>query len=263
MESLTPILIIAFGLIIGSFLNVIIYRLPTAVYKKKSVVTSLLWPSSFAPCCKKPLKWFENIPLLSWAFLLGHCRYCKKNISLRYPFVEILTASVFYLTFLKMGLTNQSFLWLYFFSIVIPLIWIDIDHFLLPDVLTLNLLLIGLLGSFIGFLSLDFKDSCLGAILGFSILWSVNKLYFLWKKREGFGGGDFKLLAALGAWLGWVKILPILTLSSLMALTYTLFLMLIGKKMTLKTALPFGPFLIISGSLLVFYSHSFLIGFSL
>lgn len=263
MESYISALVVSFGLIIGSFLNVVIYRLPLAIVKKKSVIKKLLWPSSFAPCCKKPLVWFENIPLFSWLFLKGRCRYCKKKISLRYPFVELLTAFVFYFTFIKMGLTYQTILWFYFFAILIPLIWIDIDHFLLPNVLTLNLLVMGLLASFMGILSLDFKDACLGAVLGFLIPWSVNKLYFLWKKRDGFGGGDFKLLSGIGAWLGWAKIIPILTLSSMLALTYTLLLLVIGKKMTLNTALPFGPFLIISSTFFVFYTHSILIGLSL
>jgi prepilin signal peptidase PulO-like enzyme (type II secretory pathway) len=263
MESISPVLVITFGLIIGSFLNVVIYRLPLATFKKKSAIKNLLWPPSFAPCCKKPIAWFENIPVFSWLFLQGRCRNCKKKISLRYPLIELLTAFVFYFTFIKMGLTYQTALWFYFFSILIPLAYIDIDHFLLPDVLTLNLIVMGLLGSFIGFLSLDFKDSCLGALLGFLIPWSVNKLYFLWKKRDGFGGGDFKLLSGIGAWLGWAKIIPILTLSSLLALTYTLLLLVIGKKITLNTALPFGPFLIISSAFFVFYTHSTLIGLSL
>jgi leader peptidase (prepilin peptidase)/N-methyltransferase len=258
MNSLAPIFVIVFGLIIGSFLNVLIYRLPLAFFKKKSATKSILWPPSFAPCCKKPLKWFENIPLLSWIFLLGRCGYCKKKISFRYPFVELVTAIIFYFIYLKIGPSYQLILWFYFFSILIPLIWIDIDHFLLPDVLTLNLIVVGLLVSLLGLLSLDFKDSFLGALLGFLIPWSVNKLYFLWKKHDGFGGGDFKLLSGIGAWLGGAKILPILTLSSILALTYTLFLFVIGKKMTLNTALPFGPFLIISSGVFVFYSHSLL-----
>lgn len=263
MQSLTSILVIALGLIIGSFLNVVIYRSPSAIYKKKSIIKSLIEPPSFAPCCKKSLKWFENIPILSWAFLLGHCHYCKKKISIRYPFIECFTAIIFYLLFKKFGFTYQIFLWFYFFSILISLTWIDIDHFLLPNVFTLNLLIIGLIASFTKLLPLSFNDSIIGAILGFFIPWAVNQLYFFWKKRDGFGGGDFKLLSALGAWLGWTKILPILTLSSVIALTYTLFLLLLGKKMTLKTAIPFGPFLIISGGFFVFYSSSLLLGFTL
>lgn len=263
MYSVIPIFVIFFGLIIGSFLNVVIYRLPLALNKKNSVIKNLLWPPSFSPCCKKSLKWFDNIPLLSWFFLLGRCRYCNRKIAFRYPLVELVTAITFFIVFLKIGLNYQLILWFYFFSILIPLIWIDIDHFLLPDVLTLNLIFAGILVSILNLISLDFLDSLLGTLIGFLIPWSINRLYFLWKKRDGFGGGDFKLLAGIGAWLGWAKIIPILTLSSLLALTYTLFLFILGKKITLNSALPFGPFLIISSSFFVFNTYSLLSGFFL
>ena len=252
--------IIILGLIIGSFLNVVVYRLPKAIIKqfKNPAQNQFLdplkvisKPRSFAPCCKKQLKWFENIPVLSWIFLQGRCRFCKNPISYRYPLIEILTAIFFYFCFKKYGITSEAFLWAIFFSYLIALAFIDLDTFLLPDLLTLSLCAIGLFSSSFKLISIPIESALLGSILGYCLPWSVNKIYYLWRKHDGFGGGDFKLLASLGAWLGWQSIVPIISIASIMALVSSLFLILYGKKINLKSQLPFGPFLII-GSVIIF-----------
>lgn len=252
--------VIILGLIVGSFLNVIIYRLPKAVIKQYKFpsqynfldpIRAISSPRSFAPCCKKQLSWFENIPVLSWALLQGRCRYCKKAISYRYPFIEILTAIFFSICFNKYGITPATFLWAVFFSYLITLSFIDLDTFLLPDLLTLSLLIIGLMSSSLDYISISFESSLLGSILGFALPWSVNKIYYVWRKHDGFGGGDFKLLAGLGAWLGWKSIIPIISIASVTALATTILLMVYGKKINLKTQLPFGPFLI-AASVIIF-----------
>ena len=252
--------IIILGLIVGSFLNVVIYRLPKAIIKQYKYpsqqhflnpLRAISAPRSFAPCCKKQLIWFENIPVLSWAILQGRCRYCMKPISYRYPFIEILTATFFLICFNKYGVTSETFLWAVFFSYLIALCFIDLDTFLLPDLLTLSLLVIGLIASSLNYISISFASSLLGSMLGFGLPWSVNKIYFMWRKHDGFGGGDFKLLAGLGAWLGWQDIIPIISIASVIALVTTFLLMLYGKKINLKTQLPFGPFLIMA-SVIIF-----------
>ena len=252
--------IIILGLIVGSFLNVVIYRLPKAIIKQYkypsqqhflSPIRSISTPRSFAPCCKKQLTWFENIPVLSWILLQGKCRYCKNPISYRYPLIEILTAIFFFVCFNKYGVTSETLLWVIFFSYVIALSFIDLDTFLLPDLLTLSLLIIGLVASSLNYISISFESSLSGAILGFALPWTVNKIYFMWRKHDGFGGGDFKLLAALGAWLGWQSIIPIISIASVSALATTFLLMLYGRKINLKTQLPFGPFLIMA-SVIIF-----------
>jgi leader peptidase (prepilin peptidase)/N-methyltransferase len=252
--------IIILGLIIGSFLNVIIYRLPKAIIKQYKYpsqhhfldpLSTISAPRSYAPCCKKQLTWFENIPVLSWIFLQRKCRYCNKSISYRYPSIEILTAFFFLICFNKYGLHPETFLWAIFFSYLITLSFIDLDTFLLPDLLTLSLLAIGLMSSSLRLISIPIESALLGSILGYGLPWSVNKIYFMWRKHDGFGGGDFKLLAALGAWLGWKSIIPIISIASLSALAITFLLMLHGRKINLKTQLPFGPFLIIA-SVIIF-----------
>jgi len=254
-------MIIIFGLIVGSFLNVVIYRLPKAIIKQYKYpsqyhflnpIRTISSPRSFAPCCKKQLIWFENIPVLSWVFLKGRCRYCDQSISYRYPLVEILTAAFFFMCFYKYGISITSFLWMIFFSLIITLGFIDLDTFLLPDLLTLSLLAIGLIASLFQIILISFESSLLGSILGYGLPWSVNKIYLLWRKHDGFGGGDFKLLAGLGAWLGWQSIIPIISIASVNALVITVLLMLYGKKINLKTQIPFGPFLII-GSVIMFF----------
>ena len=261
------LMVIIFGLIVGSFLNVVIFRLPKAIIKQYKYPSHYHFldpfriisaPRSYAPCCKKQLTWFENIPVLSWVLLLGRCRYCKKPISFRYPFIEILTAIFFYICFNKYGISSSTFLWMIFFSYVITLSFIDLDTFLLPDLLTLSLLIIGLIASSLHYTSISIESALLGSFLGYILPWSVNKIYFMWRKHDGFGGGDFKLLSGLGAWFGWQSIIPIISIASVTAIAITFLLMLYGKKINLKTQLPFGPFLIMA-SVIIFLNIFYLL----
>jgi leader peptidase (prepilin peptidase)/N-methyltransferase len=258
--------IIILGLIVGSFLNVVIYRLPKAVikqykypsqYHSLNLLKIISTPRSFAPCCKKQLSWLENIPVLSWALLQGRCHYCQKPISVRYPFIEILTATFFYICFNKYGFTPATFLWAIFFSYLTTLFFIDLDTFLLPDVLTISLSILGLTASFFEWVSTPIESALFGLALGYGLPWIVNKIYYAWRKQDGFGAGDFKLLAALGIWLGWKYVIPILFASAVLAILYALFLRLLGQKINLKTQLPYGPFLI-TISVLIFFLASFI-----
>lgn len=254
--------IIILGLIVGSFLNVVIYRVPKAVikqykypsqYHSLNLLKIISSPRSFAPCCKKQLSWFENIPILSWILLQGRCRYCKRLISVRYPLIEILTATCFYICLNKYSLSPATFLWAIFFSYLITLFFIDLDTFLLPDVLTISLSILGLTASCFEWISTPIQSALLGLALGYGLPWSVNKIYYVWRKQDGFGAGDFKLLAALGIWLGWKSVIPILFTSAVLAIIYAFFLNLMGQKINLKTQLPYGPFLIIVSVLLFLF----------
>lgn len=237
------------GLIIGSFLNVVIHRLPKAILKDpEASLDCLLWPSSTAPCCQAKLSWKENIPVLSWMMLRGKCVHCKHAISARYITVEMLTGSAFAWSAWQYQFSWVALLYALFFAIAISLFFIDLEAFLLPDRLTFSMLWLGLLGSSLGYLPVAPQDAIWGACLGYALPWSVNKLYFFVRKHDGFGGGDFKLLAALGAWAGWVNIVPILCGASIIGLL-VIGLASIAKRenLSMNQAFPFGPFLLLSG----------------
>jgi leader peptidase (prepilin peptidase)/N-methyltransferase len=237
------------GLIIGSFLNVVIQRLPKAVMKDPDAsLDCLLWPSSTAPCCQAKLTWKENIPIISWLFLRGKCAHCGHAISVRYIIVEALTGAAFAWSAWQFELTLVGLFYALFLAIAICLFFIDLETFLLPDRLTFSMLWLGLLGSALGYLPVMPQDAIFGACLGYGLPWTVNKLYYLVRKHDGFGGGDFKLLAALGAWTGWLHIVPILCGASIIGL------LVIGtaaalkrERLSLGQAFPFGPFLLVSG----------------
>jgi len=237
------------GLIVGSFLNVVIHRLPKVVMgNPEASMEYLLWPSSTAPCCSSKLSWHENIPVLSWIFLRGRCGHCGCPITPRYIIVELLTAAAFAWSAWQFDLTYVGILYALFFSLAICLFFIDLETYLLPDHLTLAMLWLGLLGSSFGLLPVTPTDAIWGACLGYALPWSINRLYFLLRKHDGFGGGDFKLLAALGVWTGWVNIVPILCGASIIGLLMVGFAAAAKREnLSLTKAFPFGPFLILSG----------------
>lgn len=238
-----------FGLIIGSFLNVVIHRLPKSILVDQAdSLSCLLWPSSTAPCCNSTLNWYENIPVLSWVFLKGRCRHCGASINARYVLVEVITALCFAISSWQFGLTLTGVAYAVFMALVISLFFIDLETYLLPDKLTLPLLWLGLGASTIGLTSVGPTDAIWGACLGFALPWSVNQLYKLVRKHDGFGGGDFKLLAALGAWSGWLQIVPILCVASVLGLlTVAVLTVCKRQKLSMNKAFPFGPFLILAG----------------
>jgi len=251
------------GIMVGSFLNVVIYRLPKALFgddsttedqTSRSVFSCLIHPGSITPCCHQKIAWFDNIPLFSWLRLKGKCRFCAAPISPRYFVVELVTGMSFAWAYFHFGQTWTTLFYCLLLAILISLFWIDLETFYLPDYLTYSALWLGLLGSALGIIHINPINSILGACGGYLLPWSVNYLYWLWRKRDGFGGGDFKLLAVFGAWLGFSAIMPILAIASVLGLVSTGLLMLIRKeKLSLERMLPFGPFLIMAGSYLMMY----------
>ena len=226
-----------FGLLIGSFLNVCIHRWP----RNRSVVK----PRSHCVRCRKMIPWYDNIPLLSWLILGGRCRYCKAPISWQYPLVELLTALASAAIAWKFGFGWPLALGLVFTWTLIAAAGIDVRTQLLPDQLTLPLLWIGLLISLVPvFVTPD--AAIIGAAIGYLSLWSVYWLFKLATGKEGMGYGDFKLLGALGAWMGAMSLLPIVLLSSLIgAIVGGAVLALRGQDRT--TPIPFGPFIAAAG----------------
>lgn len=235
-----------FALCMGSFLNVVIYRLPLMMQKIHSHAPfNLALPASHCPHCQKPLRFWHNIPVLSFIFLKGGCAYCHQAISWRYPFVELLTVGLSVMVLMICGWTMTLLPALLFTYFLLALTFIDIDTQLLPDSLTLTLLWIGLaVNSFDLFVPASM--AIWGAILGYTLLWLVNSLYYLVRKRDGLGMGDCKLLAALGAWLGASALLPIILVASVLGLLIALVLMALGK-LKYDAPLAFGPFLAIAG----------------
>ena len=236
---------ILFGAIIGSFLNVCSIRLP----KEESIVT----PGSHCPRCHHPIAFYENIPLISYLFLRGRCRYCKEAISFQYPLVEGITAMGSLLLFLKYG---PSWSYVFYFSFVAALILvtvIDLYHQIIPDVISIPGIGVGLLGSLV-IPYITFVDSLLGILLGGGTLYVIGTVYELLFRREGMGGGDVKLLAMIGAFLGWKAVILTVLSSSLIGSVIGILVMIVKGK-DLKYAIPFGPFLSLGAVIALFYRN--------
>ncbi len=258
------------GLLIGSFLNVVIWRLPKMLERDwraqcaeltingqtttvaASETFNLIRPRSACPACHTPIKAWHNIPVLSWLLLRGRCAHCQTAISARYPLVEALTGLLTALVAWKFGYGLPALGAMLITWFLIALTCIDLDHQLLPDSLTLPLLWLGLLASLtfhgVGSASLpvDPRSAIIGAAAGYLSLWSVYQLFKLATGKEGMGYGDFKLLAALGAWLGWQMLLPIVLISAAVgAVTGIALIALAGRGRA--TPIPFGPFLSAAG----------------
>lgn len=253
------------GLLLGSFLNVLIYRLPkmmerdwqhdclTMQGKTPAPATpyNLISPRSECPQCQHKLSALDNIPLLSYLLLKGRCRACSAKISMRYPLLELLSAALMGLISWQFGYSSVTFFaWLLSLALI-ALTFIDFDTQLLPDSLTLPLLWLGLLFNLNhGFT--DLNSAVLGAMAGYLILWSIYWLFKLSTGKEGMGYGDFKLLAALGAWYGWQMLPAILLLSSLLAAAIGIALIATGRRGR-DSAMPFGPFLAMAGLAALFF----------
>jgi leader peptidase (prepilin peptidase)/N-methyltransferase len=247
------LLIFLIGLCIGSFLNVVIYRLPLmlnaeALCEPSSV--NLALPASHCPACKKPLRWFHNMPLFSFLFLKGCCAFCHARISWRYPLVEGITALLTVLLFYHSA-TLPIFLGSALLSYgLIALFFIDVDHFILPDEITLGLLWLGLFFNlFTTFIPLE--NAVIGAMAGYSFLFLFMHLYRLITGKIGMGHGDFKLFAALGAFFGWQALPLLLVFSTISGIIVGGFLLIKHKK-SLSAPIPFGPFLAVAGVLMLF-----------
>jgi leader peptidase (prepilin peptidase)/N-methyltransferase len=237
---------IIFGALIGSFLNVCICRLP----REESIVT----PGSHCPQCNNPIRFYDNIPLLSYVFLRGKCRHCGKPISIQYPIVEGVTALSSWVLFTTYG---PSLNYLFFFAFVTALIVItviDLQHQIIPDVISLPGMGVGLLGSLM-LSDLSFVNSLGGILLGGGSLFLVATIYQWLFKREGMGGGDVKLLGMIGAFLGWKAVILTILLSSVIGSLIGILVMVLKGK-DFKYAIPFGPFLSLGAVLTLFYGES-------
>jgi leader peptidase (prepilin peptidase) / N-methyltransferase len=222
----------AFGAIVGSFLNVCIYRLPL----KQSIV----WPGSACPHCRRELSWYENIPVLSFAVLGGKCRTCRKSIGVRYPVIEAITAIMFAAAWWYYGPGPLLGSRLLFGCALIVLFAIDLEHHLLPNAITLPGIAIGLLFSL--FTEPGWLASLLGVLLGGGLLYATAEAYYRVRREEGLGMGDVKMLAMVGAFLGWKLTVLTLMLSSVSGAVIGL-LMIAAKRGSMKYALPFGTFI--------------------
>lgn len=251
------------GLAVGSFLNVIIHRLPImieeqwreecletladeyrpALQKPKRKLT-LAAPGSHCPHCMVKLSFWHNIPVISYIILGGQCAYCKSEIAFRYILVELLSLAFSLIAAIQFGLSVELLFMLLLTWFLIAMTYIDFEHQTLPDILTLPLLWLGLLSSCFNLFATS-HDAILGAIIGYLFYWIINALFKLIAKRDGIGQGDFKLLAAAGAWLGW-QILPFIILtSSALGLVYGI-LMIGWRRHDRKKPIPFGPFIAIA-----------------
>ncbi len=233
-----------FGSIIGSFLNVVILRLPR---EDKSIV----FPASHCPYCKNNLAWYENIPILSFIVLRGRCKHCKIKISFQYPFVEFFTALLFGAVVYRFGLTFTALGYVLFSSALVTIIWIDIYHQIIPDVISIPGILLGFIFSFFNS-AVAWHDSLFGLLAGGGILYGVALFYYLLRKQEGMGGGDIKLLAMLGAFLGWQS-LPFIIFASSLTGSIIGIAIILKKKEGKNTRIPFGPFLCCSGLILLIF----------
>lgn len=249
------------GLLVGSFLNVVIYRLPVMMQKSwrkdcqdylglvadlQSIEPfNLVLPLSRCPGCNTPIKPYQNIPVISYVFLRGKCAKCKKPISLRYPLIEAFAAVTSFIIAWHFGFTPQTGFALLLTWSLIALSFIDIDHQLLPDSITLPALWLGLFLSLFDIFT-DSHASIIGAIAGYLVLWSIFHLFKLLTDKEGMGYGDFKLLALFGAWLGWQSLPAIILLSSLVGAVIGIG-MIIFSQHDRNTPIPFGPYLAAAG----------------
>lgn len=266
------LLALILGLLVGSFLNVVIYRVPEGLNRNWKLQAkqmldlpleqgegerfNILMPPSHCPSCKAAIKPWQNIPILSYVLLKGQCKHCHAAISLRYPLVELLTGLVFAVCAWKFGATWTALAVMVFSAYLIAMIFIDADTQLLPDQLTLPLMWGGIVFHLAAYLLqadwgiTNLVDSLLGAIVGYMSLWSIFQLFKLVTGKEGMGYGDFKLLAALGAWLG-ISVLPIIIImSAVVGLIFALIM-----KVAKNQPMPFGPYLAISGWIVLVFSQ--------
>jgi leader peptidase (prepilin peptidase) / N-methyltransferase len=276
------------GLIVGSFLNVVIHRVPimmehqwreqcaeleqpdlaatvpaTVTAKKRY---NLVVPRSTCPACRAPITALQNIPVLSYLVLRGRCASCGAHISLRYPLVEALTGILSAAVAWKLGFAWSTLPALVLTWFLVALAFIDIDHQLLPDSLTLPLLWLGLLLSLFAPapagspLPVDMRSSIIGAIAGYVCLWSVYHLFRLLTAKEGMGYGDFKLLAAIGAWLGWQMLLPTLVIAAGVGAVAGIALLAV-RGQSRSTPIAFGPFLAAAGWLMLMFGRELVSGY--
>jgi leader peptidase (prepilin peptidase)/N-methyltransferase len=264
------------GLLMGSFLNVVIHRLPIMMEMTwreqcaslndlnppaKTTKYNLITPRSTCPHCQKSIAAWHNIPVISFLVLGGRCKECKASISWRYPAVEIISAILVGFVAYKFGFSIYTLAASAFVLALLTLTFIDLDTQLLPDDITLPLLWLGLLFNLNGGFT-DIQSAVVGAVVGYLMLWSVYWIFKLITGKEGMGYGDFKMLAAIGAWLGWTILPAVILLSSILGSIIGIGLM-VWAKQGRNTAIPFGPYLALGGIAALFWgkqlSHLYLL----
>jgi leader peptidase (prepilin peptidase) / N-methyltransferase len=271
--------VLAFGLLIGSFLNVVIYRLPVMLEREwraecaelgttgsnaapapEAERFNLVVPRSACPACKAPIRAVQNVPVISYLFLKGKCAACGVHISARYPFVEALTGLLSAAVAWKFGFGWPAVAALVLTWYLIALTFIDVDHQLLPDNLTLPLVWLGVFVSLCGPASngapfpVDLRSSVTGAIAGYLSLWTIYHLFKLLTGKEGMGYGDFKLFAALGAWLGWQMLLPVILIAAAVGAVSGIVILWLNRQGR-ETPISFGPFLAAAGWLMLMFGN--------
>ena len=241
--SVPGLFVFILGACIGSFLNVCIYRIPA----NKSIVT----PGSYCPNCNQNIPFYYNIPILSYLFLMGRCKFCNHPISIRYLLIEALTGIFALLLFHKFGFTPAMAYWFVFISVLITLSFIDIDHQIIPDIISLPGILI-FSSSFYVLPEITIKDTLLGIFAGGGSLYAVALFYYLLRKQEGMGGGDIKLLAMIGAATGIKGVIFTIFAGSLFGTLFGILIMGYTKIADTKLRIPFGPFLSFGAILYIF-----------
>ena len=242
MILLNSFLVFFLGIVLGSFANVCIHRLP----KNKQVIIG----RSFCPKCKKKINWYDNLPLFSFLILKMKCRNCNKKISPRYFIVELLTGITFLIIFLSFN-SLVTLIFLYVLSLILIMIFfIDLENFIIPDVLNFSIMFLALLKNFLPNLNTSFvqeiNQSIIGGIVGYLSIWVIIFLYKTIKKIDGMGLGDAKLMAGIGLLFGWQSIPFVLFISSVLGLIFVI-PSLLSKKKNMRSEIPFGPFIIAAG----------------
>jgi leader peptidase (prepilin peptidase) / N-methyltransferase len=288
---LSPPVLAVLGLCIGSFLNVVVHRMPRMMEREwweeiaqhlangegfkrcfdsdppKSLQAAagelekkleglapygLARPRSACPACGHQIRWHENIPVLGWLRLRGRCSACKTRISARYPLMELATGVLFALAGWRFGAQPVALMWCLVLAALLTLSAIDVDETLLPDDITIPLLGAGLFAAAMGWPTMpSLKESAWGLLIGYFSLWTINELFKRLMGKEGMGMGDFKLLAALGAWLGWQALLPIVLISSIIGSIVGIGMKLTNKGVRPGGFIPFGPFLAGAGAVVI------------
>jgi leader peptidase (prepilin peptidase)/N-methyltransferase len=237
-----------FGAAIGSFLNVCIYRIPAE--------QSIVKPLSQCPHCHHPIRFYDNIPILSYLFLHARCRDCGGKISWRYPLVELITGLLALLLFMKFGPTLVFLVFFIFTAVLIIITFIDLDHQIIPDILSLPGIPVFFLAA-VFIVKVPWLEALIGLLIGGGVLLAIAFVYELITKREGMGGGDIKLLAMIGGFLGWKSLIFLLLFSSLAGAVVGIAAMIIKKQDT-KYAIPFGPFLSAAAVAYIFWGDLFM-----
>ena len=243
-------LFIILGAVWGSFSNVCIYRLP----KNEGIIAG----RSFCPSCKNKIQWFDNIPILSFIILAAKCRHCKNSISFQYLIVELITSICFVTIYHFFGFTITTLLFLILSIFFIIIFFIDLKHFIIPNVLTFPLMAIGFIKSFDPNLNKaifpNYINSLIGGLIGYTIIWLIIYFYEKVRKKDGMGLGDAKLMAVIGFWFGWISVPIVIFISSFVALAFAI-PSLIKKSLSMSSEIPFGPYIITGCIIYLFFAN--------